>query len=381
MKAYPEVLEQRKFEPPYCSNPKCRFHSPETVSREKPKYRFFLSKGWAKTKHYPFVVKVFRCKTCKKSFRFSYFQLEYREQKRGLNPLIFKSFFTGASNRELGRQLSCSESLIRRRLKKMAQWGILKHSQLMERYKLHEPVVYDGLQAFAKSQFDPNHIQQVLGKDSGFILDFNFVPLNRSGRMSPRQKKIRSHQECLEGRYSPKAIRTATAEILKRVSLKRADPLAPLILYSDRHFQYERAVRNDLKHLPIAHVRISSKDTRNFQNHLFAVNHSDLLIRQHVGAFSRETISFSKTPAAMILKFVLFLIYKNYFRTQFVKKHKRKPKAHVQSPAMAVGLTDHLLSFYEFFDQRITPTQIQLNREWLAYYHGHPVYLRQLTQT
>jgi hypothetical protein len=259
----------------------------------------------------------------------------------------------------------------------MASFALVKQAQFLESVRIEEPLVFDGLENFAKSQYEPNHINQAIGKDSLFIYDFNFAPLNRKGKMSPRQKIIRSHLDSELGRFSPKAIRTSTEELLKRLYEKRKDLNQALVIYSDEHFQYERAVRKDLRSLNLAHIRISSKDYRNYKNHLFAVNHSDLLIRQHVGAFSRETICFSKRHERMIQKFTLFMVWKNFMRTQYVKPHKQNPETNKITPAMFLKLTSKPLAFFEFFDLNWTPTQVKLNREWECFYHQIPTYTRQ----
>jgi hypothetical protein len=260
----------------------------------------------------------------------------------------------------------------------MASFALVRQSQFLESIQIEEPLVLDGLENFAKSQYEPNHINQALGKESLFIYDFNFAPLNRKGKMSLRQKVIRSHLDSKLGRFSPRAIRTSTRELLSRLYEKRKTPSQPLIVYSDEHFQYRRAVKEDLKEFNISQIQISSKDYRNFKNHLFAVNHSDLLIRQHVGAFSRETICFAKKHERMIQKFTLFMVFKNFMRTQFVKPHKRNPETNRITPAMALKLTSKPLAFHEFFSLRLTPTQVKLNREWELFYYQKPTYSRTL---
>ncbi len=374
MKEDPFILRQKCFQPPYCPNEKCPFH----LQLEDQKAPFFYSNGWAKTQCYPYRVRQFRCCSCKRNFRYTYFKLDFRERRPGLNCKIFSYITCGISNREIARRLQTSEHLIRLRVRKLVQWALVKQTERTQTLKIAEPIVYDGLEAFAKSQYDPNHIQQAIGKESLFIYDFNFAPLNRKGRMSPRQKQVRRLKEEEEGRYPPKAIRTSTAEIFARLYEKRGDPARPFLIYSDEHFQYRRAIEQDLKGFKIEQVRVSSKQTRNFQNYLFSVNHADLLIRQHIGAFSRETICFAKKHARMVGKYTLFMVWKNFFRTQFVKRHKKNPKSNHDTPAMSLGLTKTPLEFHEFFDIKKTLKQIKLNREWKLFYSDQVLYHRAL---
>jgi hypothetical protein len=383
----PAILRQICFQPPYCPNENCRFHllekNPSLLSEIKRMRihlnrpaRFYRSKGWKPKLSHPFRVKRYVCLFCQKSFTYSAFKLDYHQKKPGLNAKIFNLFHIGASNREIARQIGTSEYLVRGRLKKLAQWALVRQTELLKNHLIDEPVVYDGLECFARSQFEPNNINQAIGKDSLFIFDFSFCPLNRKGKMSDRQKRIRDFQYETIGKYPTNAIRTSTSEIFRRIYEKRQNKNQPIILYSDQHYQYRRALKYDLKDCKFHHVTVSSKDYRNYKNILFPVNFADMLIRHHVAAFKRETIAFAKTHERMIQKFALYMCWKNFLRPQFVKKQKRNKKSNQQSPAMAIGIANKILKFHEFFDIKRTLKQVSLNREWESYYKEIPTYTR-----
>lgn len=243
----------------------------------------------------------------------------------------------------------------------MAQWAILKHSKFTENLLIQEPIVYDGLENFSFSQYDPNNLNHAVGKRSLFTYDFNFCPINRKGRMSPRQQGRKQSIEREFGPYPKNAIRTSTAAILRRLHDKAK---APFTLFSDRHFQYRRAIDLDLGELKIQHIMVSSKIARNFQNPLFAVNNIDLQARHNLAAFKRETIAFSKHSIAMMENFSLYACYRNYMRPKFWGTHRSDPLNSKRSPAMELNLTKKILSFNEFFDERVCRTQVTLNDDW-----------------
>jgi hypothetical protein len=262
----------------------------------------------------------------------------------------------------------------------MFQWALLKHTILTENTLIEEAVAVDGLENFAGDQYEPNNINQAVGYGSLFIYDFGFAPMNRKGKMSDRQKAINKELEATQGRFDTQAIRTNFGEVVRRLIRKKSPKNEALTLHTDEHYQYKRAIRYDLRDLPIDHKTISSKAARNFQNILFSVNHSDLLIRQHVGAFKRETICFSKTHSRMIQKFALFMVWTNYFRPQYVRKHKLRPNAHRNTPAMHLGITKRCLKFFEFFDVKRTLKQVSLNPEWQMFYDETPTFTRTLRE-
>jgi len=292
-----------------------------------------------------------KCLKCFKYFSDNSSSFNYRFKKNddGLNAKILILCLNHVSNRQIAHLNYISEHCVRIRLDRMAKRALVFHESFLSGITICEAICFDGLENFAGSQYDPNNIHQAVGEDSLFQYDFNCAPMNRKGRMSPWQKLKNSKIEAAVGRYPPKALRTATVKILKRLLAKVTDK--SLCLNSDEHFQYKRAICSDLRDSKIEHRTVSSKACRNYKNILFPVNHIDLLIRNRLAAFGRQTISFSKTPGKMCQKFALFMVHSNYMRAQFSKKLKTRPEAHIKSPAQMLGLTDRILKFSDIFDR------------------------------
>lgn len=315
----------------------------------------------------------YKCTQC--GFRFSenFAKLHYRLKHKdpSLNSKIFIFFIHGLSTRKIARLLNISPHSALIRLKRLSQRALEFHLHQTSSLFIKEPVCFDGLENFAVSQYEPNNINQAIGRDSLFIYDFNFASLNRKGRMSDWQKLKLSKMVAKTGRFNPAAIRVATKEIFARLYDKRYDKTTPLTILSDEHFQYRRVVQQDLQKLNIAHITISSKATRNYQNILFSVNHADLLIRKALAPFARETISFSKTHGQMCQKFALFMVYKNYMAPQFTNSQVRRLNAHLESPAQKLGLTDRVLTYSDVFALRSQePATRDWNEDWQSFWMG-----------
>jgi len=330
----------------------------------------------------------FKCTQCGFRFAENHLKLHFRlkHPDPALNSNIFFLFIHGLSIRKLSRRLGISCGSAQIRLKRMSQQALAFQYEILQKIKLNEIICYDGLENFAKSQYEPNYINQAVGFNSLFIYDFNAAILNRKGRTSDCQKLKRDELNQLYGRFNPQAIRIATKDLFKRLwklknrgtnalgTIKRAHDIQPtesLTIYSDEHFQYKRAVEIDLKNLSIRHETISSKATRNFQNILFPVNHVDLLIKQGLAPFTKETISFSKTHGMMCQKFALFMVYKNYMTSQFTKKLIKRPRAHLESPAESLKITNRILTFKDIFEKRCLEDDTKnWNEDWQAFWSG-----------
>lgn len=324
----------------------------------------------------------FLCVACRRKFSENATSLNFRLKKSdlALNAKIFYLCLEGLSNRAIARFYYLSEHCVRLRLRRMSQQALNFHWSAVRTRPINEAICFDGLENFAGSQYDVNNIHHAIGRDSLFTYDFNFASLNRKGFMSPWQKIRLQEIEAESGRYPPNSIRTASRDIIERLSSR----CTSLNLLSDEHFQYRRVVQQDLKDREIAHVTVSSKACRNFQNILFPVNHADLMIRQQIGAFSRETIAFSKTAGAMCQKYALYMVYKNYMAPQFTKKHVRRPEAHIKSPAQHLGIENKLLSFADVFHRRSTVRDTEImSDDWKSFWHGQipSKYERMTTKT
>lgn len=315
----------------------------------------------------------FKCTRCGFKFSENFEKLHYRLKHKdpSLNSKIFQLFIHGLSNRKISRFLGISPHSTRIRLTRLSQRALEFHHQSTKDLFISEAICFDGLENFAYSQYEPNNINQAIGKDSLFIYDFNFAPLNRKGRMSPWQKLRNAEIVNQKGRFNPKAVRVASRDIIERLYDKRMDESTALLLISDEHFQYRRVIQQDLKSFKINHLTISSKAVRNYQNILFSVNHADLLIRKAIAPFARETISFSKTHGQMCQKFALFMVYKNYMVPQFTKAHKGRVNADRESPAQNVGISSKMLDYSDIFSLRSMETVIKTwNEDWKSFWRG-----------
>lgn len=355
-----ELARQTRFSPPYCPNPDCVQHMESLEDG-------FTLHGWLTMKRFPHKNRRYKCKFCDQTVSYYFYTLEYRQVKYGLNREIFTLTHGGTSNRQIGRYFDVSEHLVRARIEKISRWGMLRHMKFMNEFKITEPIVYDGLENFAFSQYDPNNLNHAIGKQSQFIYYYNLAPMNRKGRMSDRQKAMKEYLERKFGAYPKYAIRNCTTELLKWLCehVRKEDSL---ILHSDEHYQYRKSIKYDVPDLDITHITTSAKEPRTHRNKLFAVNFADMLIRHMSAAYKRETIAFSKNHNAMVDRYTLFMINKNYMRTRHIKPHVLDERANKESPAMTIGLTDRIMKFREFFKCRIMLTQIKLSKAWRNFY-------------
>jgi hypothetical protein len=355
-------LRQDAFIPPFCPNFRCPYHSPHLEDRSSP---FYWKIGWLYTGRAPYVNRRYRCKHCQSKFCYSYFFHFYRTRLGSSDQSIFELHDTGASLRKIGRLINRSEHHVRQRKKKLADWGRNQHLKLIENKKIQGPLVYDGLETFSKSQYDPCHINHMITKESLFVIYFGYAPLNRKGAMTPEQRLKLLKME----RYPKNAVYRNTTSVHREV-LRRVKENTKLVVHTDDHPSYKKSVKrtNRSKNNKIVHLVTPSRDHRGRNNHLFAVNHMDLLCRQQSAPMRRETIAFAKKPTALLDAYTLLMVRKNYMRPCFIKKQVRDPTAHTHTPAMKEGICKKKFTFKDFYGGvRVPDTHLRVPREWQAF--------------
>src|SRR6185369_12724064 len=221
---------------------------------------------------------------------------------------------------------------------------------------LHEPLVIDGFESFAYSQYQPLHLNLAMGARSHFTYGFTHSELRRKGKMRASQKRRRAWLEATFGRPDPKAIEHGVVDAVK---LAAPEP-QEVIVRSDEHPAYPRAFRQ-LREWEIRHERTSSLAARTKRNPLFPVNLMDLLLRHSCANHKRETIAFSKRHQSVVERAAVLVLWRN-----FAKHFSDEGRG--GSPAMLAGIADRLIPIAELLKERLFPSRVRLPEPWQGYY-------------
>jgi hypothetical protein len=223
-----------------------------------------------------------------------------------------------------------------------------------------------------------------VGAHSWLIYHFTDSPLRRKGRMTDRQRKRRSELETALGRPQPKAVENGILQLLQPLSRQvppapaplpaippsleapdgPSDPVRELVLRSDDHPAYRRALRRLRQADPglaIVHQVTSSEERRTTSNPLFPVNLADLLLR-HCGAnHRRETIAFSKRRQGAAERLAVFVVWRNLIK-------RRREKEAGTTAAMEAQLATEPWSWKRVFRRRRFVRKEDLPDAWWEYY-------------
>jgi hypothetical protein len=338
------------YRPPFCPNPNCDSHViPKT-------WRFVRCGFYERTCPRVRRVQRFRCSHCRRNFSRQTFQTTYWLRRPELLATILERLEGGSGYRQIARSLGCSPTTVMTHASRLGRHSMLFLQKHRPKGAPREPVVVDGFESFAYSQYYPLHLNLAVGAESHFVYALTESELRRKGRMRPDRKEKRTREEREVGRPHPRDIERGMTGVLEIFS----PPGSSVTLRSDEHRDYPRAIRN-LPDREFCHEVTPSKQARIPSNPLFPVNRQDLMLR-HCGAnHRRETIAFSKSRASVIERAFVQAVFMN-FRKSFSEKKQDA------TPAQRLGLVDHKLSVREVLRERLFATRTKLPPIWQAYY-------------
>ena len=339
----------RRFVPPHCPRSDCRFHHCASGWR-------WVRFGSYSRQCLPRIIPRFRCRHCGVTFSSQTFSTTYYLKRPELPAPLFFRLLACSAYRQVAREARCSHSTVMGQAARLGRHALLflhAHRPPPERI---EPLVIDGFESFAYSQYHPLHLNLALGAESHYVYAFTDAALRRKGRMTAGQLRRRAALEARFGRPDPRAIETGI-EALVRLAAPHPQSLT---VRSDEHPAYPRALRR-LAGWRIHHECTPSVQARTRGNPLFPVNRLDLLLRHNSANHKRETIAFSKRHQAVIERAALLVLWLNFIKP-FSENHGGG------TPAMRLGLTATPLTVSQVLERRGFPARVALPKCWQRYY-------------
>ena len=341
----------RPFVPPFCPRSDCAFHT------STPGWRWIRYGAFTRQAS-PQRIPRFRCVHCRRTFSTQTFSTTYYLKRPELLEPIAHRLLACSGYRQIAREARCAPTSVMGQAARLGRHALLFLTRHRPTGLVLEPLVIDGFESFAYSQYHPLHLNVAVGAETHYVYGLTHSPLRRKGTMTAKQKARRAELEREYGRPDPKAIERGVADLL-RLAVPRAQPLT---VRSDEHPAYPRAFRR-LEGWSIRHERTPSVEARTPQNPLFPVNVVDVLLRHNGANHKRETIAFSKRDQSVVERAAVLLVWRN-----FVKPVSERRRG--ETPAMRLGLRGGPLSWRAVLKARLFPTREVLPSTWAGYYWG-----------
>ena len=315
-----------------------------------------MSHGHYSRRCAPQRIRRFRCGHCGVTFSTQTFSTTYYLKRPELLTPCFHRLLACSGYRQIAREARCAPTTVMGQAARLGRHSLLYLAEHRPKGPIQEPLVIDGFESFAHSQFQPLHLNTVVGAESHYVYGFTMVILRRKGRMTGKQKLLRKELEERGGKPDPKGIER---EMAMAVKIAVPEP-QKLVIRSDEHPAYPRALRH-LTGYSIEHEQTPSILSRTPQNPLFPVNLLDLLLRHNSANHKRETIAFAKRHQAALERAALLILWRN-FTKRFSESHGGG------TPAMRLELEETPLNPEVLLNERLFPSRVALPKRWREYY-------------
>jgi hypothetical protein len=250
---------------------------------------------------------------------------------------------------------------------RLARNCVAIHEKLLSGHSLSEDLVADGFESFDRSQFFPNNINILVGKESQMVYASTHVTIRRKGKMTKKQRKCREKYE-QEWKAPAHGIEKSFARLLTSIlPLWDLAKKSELTLSTDEHYAYPRAIEHvrelvqATKSGSFTHQTYSSKLVRTVDNPLFPVNYIDRELRKDIPAYHRESTCFCRNAANGRMRFAIYQAWHNYNKPHRIRNTREQSPVH----AVMAGLDESRIkaAFSNFFTQRLFLSKSCLSEE------------------
>ena len=312
--------------PDFCINKNCEYHKKELKKKH----------WWTRFGHYESVcrgrIQRFRCKKCGKTFSAQTYDIDYYAKRIISYKRIMKYLSCSMSLSSTARMFKASVETISNRIERLARQAVVYHEYLKGHIKLNEDLTSDGFESFVQSQYFPNNIHFLGGKDSQYLYFMNYVLLKRKGRMTDYQKK--KAKKLYNGVYFPKgALSKSFSQVIDEFFMLSGTSSKHVSLYTDMKPEYQTAFRNHplyKENKGVSHIAIHSKKNRTISDENFTNEYLDRETRKDQANHRRETKCFSRNACSCMNRMNVYFFSHNYIKDYRVKNKEYKGISHAE---------------------------------------------------
>jgi transposase-like protein len=314
----------------FCPNRECVNHRLDLTDES-----WLTPNGFYSTRTFG-VVRRYKCLDCNRGFSDQTFSLDYYAKMKIDYPALLLDISSSMNDRAIAREMEVSPGTIKNRTERLARQAIAFHTNNLSHNSLREDLVADGFESFCVSQYFPNNLNILVGKESQLVYFFNYTLLRRKGRMTAAQKVKREELE-KEVEYPKKELENNFKELALNIKKLMENSEIPFTqLYTDEKKEYKRALEKIVyfDEENFEHVTISSKKARIKKNPLFAVNYMDREIRKDLANHRRETVCHARNVNNMMNRLAVYFHWHNYIKPFRIKDPVSIKRRHAEEAGM-----------------------------------------------
>jgi transposase-like protein len=354
------------FKPSHCPWGECARHTLEPGARFPHRKHGFYTRPKDGRR-----VQRYFCKTCERTFSQQTFSVTYYMKKPGILNSIAAGLNSCSANRQIARALECAPTTVTRLSARLGRHAMLLQALALNEIRdISEALTFDHFETFAYSQDQPVGIGTLIGHASWFVYNLDPAPHRIGGRRTPAQKAKaarRAQQQVPRHSHAQSFSRIIDALVAK------VPDKARITTITDGHPGYHRAMamhplRGCIEHKSYPNVKRGPKGSPRSEqaiqrdSAMFPVDLMHGLVRHTCANHRRETIAFGRRLNAVLERFFVTSVWRNFVKGRSERKPDRT------TPAMTLGLTTEPWSWSRVFAQRLFVKRVQPSEPWMKIY-------------
>lgn len=313
------------------------------IQHTDPEPNFFRRHGSYIANCRPRPIPRFRCRSCKRTFSRQTFRADYRDHRPDLNQRLFKLLISGVGLRQSSRMLGLSRRCTELKFRKIARHLRRLNLNFQPALPAGSVLQFDEFESFeTRRTARPVSIPMLIEPTARFVIWAESAPIRPHGRMTKRRLRA-IHED--EERFGPR--RSLASRAILR-TLRRGAALLPagaaVTLQTDEKLTYPWQAKRAFSGFRICHETTSGSLARMTWNPLFAINHTEAMLRDLLGRVRRQSWLVSKKRRYLDLGLQLWIAYRNLVRRRFNFDQK--------SPAELLGVVERRLAVGEILSWR-----------------------------
>lgn len=275
--------------------------------------RFYIKKGYYKTKWNRQLVPRYKCKTCGVLFSSHTFLRTYRQKKPYLNQDVFKWYASSTTQRRIAKVLGVNRKTVVRKFMFVAGLARKEHERFIKEGELKTSFVqFDEVETFEHTRLKPVSVTAAVRVKTGEIIEARVAVMRCKGhlaRVSNEKYGLRDDTR-----------RAARVEVLRKVGACSASEKAGgLTIYSDGKLAYPAIARHVVPHASFEtyksiRARPMSGNRRNKDDKLFAINLVAAKLRHDLSRMARKSWVTTKSIDRLQAHLDLYIAFNNGYR-------------------------------------------------------------------
>lgn len=292
-----------EFVPPRCPNVACAQHG-------EPQPGFYTRQGTYQPRCRRAPVPRYRCSSCGKGFSRQTFRADYRDRRPRLNGRVFHLLISGVSLRQTSRLCRIGVHAVQRKFRKLARLLGQLNRNLLRQLPARLICLLDEIETYEGSSILPVTVPVLIEKESKLVVATGVAPIRRARKHGCRKQQELEAFEAANGKRQDLS-RAAVLGVLKR--WRHLLGGAPATLLTDEKPLYGALCREVFGE-QVRHEAYSGRLQRDTRNPLFAINHTEAMLRDNCGRLHRRSWKVSKKARFLRSQLELFIAYRNWHR-------------------------------------------------------------------